>query len=287
MIGENSIGHPEDGGPKLLERHDLTYGSYLQLAGLLEQQKPLTEPPAHDELLFIIIHQTYELWFKQILHELDAAIVALESGEVLPAHMSVRRVVRILQVLVVQISLLETMATVEFLAFRDRLNPASGFQSVQFREIEFVGGLKNPRYLEVFHNQPEDQARLRKRFESTDLRQAFYALLRGQGFAVPEHIHALSQDAPDPAEKAACLAALSELYQRPQAHLPVYLLAESLMDFDEMLVKWRQHHVLMVERVIGMRPGTGGSAGVKYLESTASKRCFPFLWEAKTYLRKA
>lgn len=286
QFGESSIGHPEDGGPKLLDKQDLTYGSYLHIPGLLGHQQPLSDPPEHDELLFIIIHQTYELWFKEILHELEAAIRALEAGEVLPAHLYVRRVVKIMQVLVVQIGLLETMATVEFLAFRDRINPASGFQSVQFREIEFLGGLKNRRYLEVFKNQPEDHERLRRRLEATDLRQAFYNLLRSQGFQVPEHIHALSQEAEDPEEKAACLAAVSELYQHPQRHLPIYLLAESLMDFDEALVKWRQHHVLMVERVIGMRQGTGGSAGVKYLESTASKRCFPLLWEAKTYLRK-
>ncbi len=286
MPSESSIGHPEDGGPKLLEKHDLTYGSYLRVSTLLEQQHLLSDPPEHDELLFIIIHQTYELWFKQILHELEAAVRALEAGEALPAHLYVRRVVKIMGVLVQQIHLLETMATVEFLAFRDRINPASGFQSVQFREIEFLGGLKNSRYLEVFKNQPEDYERLRRRLEGTDLRQGFYALLHAQGFEVPEHVHALSQAEEFPEEKAACLAALHVLYQHPQRNLPLFLLAESLLDFDEALVQWRQHHVLMVERVIGTRAGTGGSAGVKYLESTASKRCFPYLWEAKTYLRK-
>ncbi len=126
MPTEQSIGHPEDGGPKLLEKHDLTYNSYLQVPELLRLQKPLSEPPAHDELLFIVIHQTYELWFRQIIFELEATLAALQRKEVLEAHLYIKRVDQIMRVLVQQIHLLETMATVDFLAFRDRINPASG-----------------------------------------------------------------------------------------------------------------------------------------------------------------
>ena len=287
MATEDVIGHPEDGGPKLLAPHELTYGSYLKVPGLLTMQSPLSQPAEHDEMLFIIIHQTYELWFKQILHELEVALLSLEDNQPLRAHLTFKRVVKIMQVLVAQIHLLETMGTVEFLQFRDKINPASGFQSVQFREIEFLSGLKNARYIAVFKHQPEDRDRLQRRFDGPDLRTAFYHLLRRQGFAVPEQIHAYVEGADDPEEKAAILAALIRLYQHPQDHLPLYLLAESMLDFDEALTQWRQNHVLMVERVIGLRAGTGGSAGVKYLESTASKRCFPYLWETRTYLTKA
>ncbi len=270
MVREYSIGHPEDGGPKVLAPQELTYGSYLKVDSLLDLQEPLSDPPDHDEMLFIIIHQTYELWFKQVIHELEAALGAIHAGQILQAHHFMRRIVRIMHVLVKQIHVLETMATVEFLQFRDRLNPASGFQSVQFREIEFMGGLKNERYLAVFEHHPEAQSRLRARLDGPDLAGEFARLL-----GVPEG-----------SEPKVLLDALIQLYQRPEANLPLYLLAESLMDFDEALVLWRSHHVMMVERVIGMRPGTGGSAGVGYLESTRSKRCFPYLWEAKTYLRR-
>lgn len=286
MTNDDLIGHPEDGGPKFLEKNDLTYGSYLRVAGLTQMQTLRSDPPEHDELLFIIIHQTYELWFKQVLFEMESVLAALQGQDPLEAHLKMRRVVMIFGVLVEQIRLLETMGTVQFLQFRDRINPASGFQSVQFREIEFLAGLKNPRYLAVFHNMPEDQAQLQKRFDGPDLRSEFYEMLRRQGFAVPEKLRQISHEAEDPQEKAAVLAALTELYQHPGRHLPLYLLAETLMDFDECLTRWRYNHVLMVERVIGRRSGTGGSAGVHYLEGTASKRCFPYLWEARTYLRK-
>ncbi|GMU54048.1 MAG: tryptophan 2,3-dioxygenase [Candidatus Xenobia bacterium] len=270
MERQYSIGHPEDGGPKVLAPQELTYSSYLKVPSLLQLQELLSEPPDHDEMLFIIIHQTYELWFKQIIHELEAALKAMQEGRILETHHFVRRIVRIMHVLVQQIHVLETMATVEFLQFRDRLNPASGFQSVQFREIEFMGGLKSERYLSVFEHHTDSQAALKARLEGPDLWQAFSRLLGIESGA----------------EKQAALDAVVALYQRPEANLPLFLLAESLMDFDEALILWRSHHVMMVERVIGMRPGTGGSAGVGYLESTRSKRCFPLLWEARTYLRK-
>ncbi|MEW6278831.1 MAG: tryptophan 2,3-dioxygenase family protein [Candidatus Eremiobacterota bacterium] len=273
------LGHPEDGGPKVIQRHELTYGDYLKVDQLLDLQVLLSDPPHHDETLFIVIHQTFELWFKQIKHELEAAMAAMDRDEALQAHQSMRRVVRIMHVLVGQVNVLETMATVEFLAFRDNLNPASGFQSIQFREIEFMAGLKSERYLDVFRFRPDYQETLRRRLAGPDLRSCFFGLLRRQGYAVPED--------EDEAHREALLEALTRLYQRPDDNLRVYLLSESLMDFDEALVHWRNHHVLMVERIIGLRPGTGGSAGVRYLESTTSKRCFPLLWEVRTRLKKA
>lgn len=270
MARKYSIGHPEDGGPKVLAPQELTYGSYLKVPSLLGLQEPLSDPPDHDEMLFIIIHQTYELWFKQVIHELEAALQAIHERRILEAHQFMRRIVRIFHVLVEQIHVLETMATVEFLHFRDRLNPASGFQSVQFREVEFMGGLKNERYLAVFEHHPENQEILRGRLEGPDLSQEYVRLLGLEPGC----------------ENQPILDAIVKLYQHPEADLPLYLFSESLMDFDEVLTLWRSHHVMMVERVIGMRPGTGGSAGVGYLESTRAKRCFPYLWEAKTYLRR-
>lgn len=278
-------GHPEDGGPQILQAQELSYGDYLKIPELLSLQVLLSDPEHHDETLFIIIHQTFELWFKQILLELDSAIVAMQADRVLRATKYIKRVVVIMQVLVKQIHVLETMATAEFLQFRDRLNPASGFQSIQFREIEFVAGLKNLRYLDSFKNRPEFQETLLRRFEGPDLRTAFYDLLRRAGYPLPEPLPgALEEESEE--TRQGIIAALVKLYQRPDDDLRNYLLAETLVDFDEHLVLWRTHHVIMVERVIGHRRGTGGSAGVRYLQSTVDKRCFPHLWEVRTYLEK-
>lgn len=278
-------GHPEDGGPQILQAQELSYGDYLKIPELLNLQVLLSEPAHHDETLFIIIHQTFELWFKQILLELDSAIQAMQADRVLRATKYIKRVVVIMQVLVKQIHVLETMATAEFLQFRDRLNPASGFQSIQFREIEFVSGLKNLRYLDSFKNRPEFQETLLRRFEGPDLRTSFYELLRRAGYSLPETLPgALEEESEE--TRLAIIQALVKLYQRPDDDLRNYLLAETLVDFDEHLVLWRTHHVIMVERVIGHRRGTGGSAGVAYLQSTVGKRCFPHLWEVRTYLEK-
>lgn len=260
----------EPHAPPVLATNELTYQDYLRIPELLELQTPRADPPAHDELLFIIIHQAFELWFKQLLHEMESAIRAMDVDRVLRAQHHLARVGKIMRLLVQQIGIIETMATAEFLLFRDRLNPASGFQSIQFREIESMAGLKDPQYLEVFKNRPEFREILERRMEQRDLNQAFQELIMR---SVAKEGEGLQE-------------ALVRLYEHPDANLRMYLLSEAMMDFDEALAQWRHTHVLMVERVIGFRRGTGGSAGVRYLETTLSKRCFPYLWEVRTHLQK-
>lgn len=275
--------HPMDGGPGVYRKTELTYNDYLQIPQLLNLQNLRSDN--HDETLFIIIHQTYELWFKQVLHELESARMAMEQDQYLPAHHFINRVVEIFRVLVNQIHILETMAPGVFLEFRDKLNPASGFQSLQFRELEFLSGLKDRRYMKPFKNRPDYLSALERRYNEPDLRQTLHAMLLRMGYQ-DEYDIELPAEVEADSEKAAILKALVVLYECPHDFLPAYLLCESLLEFDEYLTHWREHHVLMVERVIGFKHGTGGSKGVSYLEKTTAKRCFPYLWEVRTYLRK-
>lgn len=278
--------HPDDHGPGEYHAHELTYNEYLHIPTLLGLQKRLSDPPCHDEHLFIIIHQTYELWFRQMLHDLEAALPAIDQDQHLQAHHFVNRVVEILRVLVGQVHILETMAPAEFLEFRDRLNPASGFQSLQFRELEFFAGLKDERYLKPFKNKPEYLTVLKQRLQDRDLRQALHDMLLRSTDSGDHAAIELPPEVEADKPRAQALRSLITIYENPHNLLPIYLLCESLLEFDEFLTKWRHHHVLMVERVIGYRPGTGGSGGVRYLEKTTAKRCFPLLWEVRTYLRK-
>jgi tryptophan 2,3-dioxygenase len=266
-----------------LQRSQLTYNSYLKVDELLELQKEVSDPPHHDEMLFIVIHQAYELWFKQILHEMQSAIPAMNKRRLLKAYRYMDRVCKIMRLLVQQIHILETMAPAEFLAFRDNLRPASGFQSIQFRELEFLAGLRDPQFLKVFHNWPEYGKRLQARLDGPNLASAYHQLLREEGYEVPDSLIA-PDGKPTPAEVDALLDSLRKLYQDPDESLRLYLLSESLVEFDEQLLLWRHHHRLAVERTIGARAGTGGSEGAKYLESTTSKRCFPYLWAVRSRL---
>lgn len=269
--------------PRVYGSSEMTYNEYLKVPELLSLQVRQSEPPHHDELLFIIIHQAYELWFKLIIHELDSAMAHMKKGEVLRARHFVHRCVEVLKVLVQQIHILETMQPVEFLEFRDRLTPASGFQSMQFREVEFMSGLKEPRYLQFFRNRPDLLAILQARLDSPDLRSHYYDLLRALGFDLPEG--ASEKERVGDAETCEKITqALIPLYRKPQENLPLYLLTESLVELDEYLGLWREHHVRVVERVIGFKKGTGGSSGVEYLRATTSKKSFPLLWEVRTRL---
>ncbi len=274
-----------DGQPSTYGRSDLTYNSYLMVPELLKLQIPQSEPAHHDELLFIVIHQAYELWFKLILSEMEVSMQYMRELKVLRAQHFLKRVTEILKLLVQQIHILETMSPVEFLEFRDRLMPASGFQSTQFREIEFVAGLKDESYLSFFKNRPEMLAILKARLEGPDIRDAYYAMLKGLGFAVPDGASALER-ADDVSTKESILGALKQIYQSAGDNLPLYLLSESLVEFDQYLALWREHHVRVVERVIGFKRGSGGSSGVEYLRSTTAKKCFPLLWEVRTRLEK-
>jgi len=249
----------------------LSYNKYLKVPELLRLQETLSDPKSHDELLFIIIHQTYELWFKQILHEIDATIGWLNEGRSFRSNHSLRAVIGIEKVLVTQIHLLESMAQIGFLEFRDKLNPASGFQSMQFRELEFVSGQKDEKILETFKNDEYAYQRLRERFEEPSLADAFWSMLGRSGFAVNSH-----------EEK---VAAIVEILTHPEKYPDFFMMQDLLIEHDENIALWRSHHVLMVERMLGMKPGTGGSAGVGYLATTLTKKFFPELWEARTYLK--
>ncbi len=260
---------------------DLTYEAYLRVPELVDLQNPQSEPAHHDEMLFIIIHQAYELWFKLVRHEISSAIDNMRAGEVLRARHFVERIVEIVDLLTDQIHILETMEPVEFLEFRDRLAPASGFQSVQFREIEFACGLKDAAYLEFLDD--EGTKRLEARLEAPDLRSTYYRMLADLGYEVPADIDPQRIEEDDALEQAV-IASLKRLYERPDEQLPLYLLTESLMELDEQLGLWREHHVRVVERIIGHKRGTGGSSGVAYLKSTTDKRAFPYLWNIRTYL---
>lgn len=271
--------------PRDLKRADLTYDEYLQVPGLLNLQRQLSNPPHHDEMLFIIIHQTYELWFRLVLHELENARQYMMNAEILRARHFVHRVVEIFKVAVQQIHVLETMEPYEFLAFRKELMPASGFQSVQFREVEFLCGMKDDRYLSYFRHNQDVVTRLTKRKEEVSVRDAFYMALRVSGMKVPENVD-LQHLGDDTDAREAVLQSLLPLYQQRPTHLGLNLLAESLVSLDQYLGLWREHHVRVVERVIGFKRGTGGSAGVGYLKSTVSKKAFPLLWELRSVLER-
>lgn len=249
----------------------LSYNKYLKVPELTGLQQTLSEPASHDELLFIVIHQTYELWFKQILHEIDATLQWLKEDRIFRANHSLRVIVSIEKILVTQIHILETMAPIGFLEFRDKLNPASGFQSMQFREIEFVSGAKDEKILATFKNDEFAYTNLNRRFNQPTLADAFWELLERNGFDVSGN------------DKR--VAAIVEILTHPEDHREIYLLQDLLIEHDQQILFWRSNHVIMVERMLGMKPGTGGSEGVGYLQKTLTKKFFPELWEARTHLQ--
>jgi len=257
----------------------LTYGSYLQLDELLSLQKPRSEGE-HDEVLFIIIHQVYELWFKEILHELDYCMRLLEDDDTFRAQHTLKRILTILKVLVAQLDILETMTPTEFLTFRERLESASGFQSDQFRELEFVLGRKVRASLERFPEGTRARAGLERRWHAPTLWDAFLEYLSREGYAVPE-AH-LERDVTAPIEATPEIQAiLVDVYRTSPKNVE---LCERLVDLDEGIMEWRYRHVKMVERTIGAKMGSGGSAGSRYLRTTLNQPAFPDLWEIRTQL---
>jgi tryptophan 2,3-dioxygenase len=249
----------------------LTYGAYLRLPTLLDQQVLESDPPARDELLFITIHQVYELWFKLLLHELGEIRRAMFDDEVWLARHLFRRVHSVERVLIDQVQVLETMTPQDFLAFREKLAPASGFQSVQFREMEFLSGAKDPGFLKRFRGLTDDErARLDQRLAEPSLWDAFVALLDKRGLPAGDD---------DEIMRSLVTAA----HDREQ-HDDLWQLAEDLITHDEMAALWRQRHVQMVERQIGTKSGTGGSTGAPYLRSRLDLRYYPLLWELRTLL---
>jgi tryptophan 2,3-dioxygenase len=256
---------------------DLTYHSYLQIEELTSLQK-LQSPDEHDEMLFIVIHQTYELWFKEILHEMDYICRMLEKQSISKAQGKLKRILTIFKVLVHQVDILETMTPLEFLSFRDYLQSASGFQSYQFRELEFLMGQKNEKHLKRFPEGSSIRNKLQKRFDSDSLWMSFLRYLQREGYAIPfdqseGDVH-LSTRTSTPVQEV-----LIDIYQ----HNPeLALFCELMMDLDEGVQEWRYRHVKMVERTIGNKIGTGGSSGVEYLKNSLFKPLFPDLWEIRT-----
>lgn len=252
----------------------LTYSGYLRLDELLSLQEPKSSPPEHDEMLFIIIHQAYELWFKEILHELDHVLAMLETNKLPDCMHSMKRILTILKVLVHQVDILETMTPLEFLSFRNYLENASGFQSFQFRELEFSLGQKNPKALTRFSADSTEYARLKKRFESPSLWDGFIRFLDRSGYNIPANY--LMRDITLPPEQDSEIQSVINTIYHNDPQSAQFL--ELMVDLDEGIQEWRYRHVKMVERTIGSKTGTGGSSGVDYLKSTLFKPLFPDLW---------
>ena len=262
----------------------LTYAGYLKVEELLRLQRRLTN--AHDELQFIVVHQVFELWFKLLLFELESIRTALFAGDLPTAVHLLRRTHAIVHNLTAAFSAIETMRPYAFLEFRSELKPASGFQSRQFREIEFVSGAKDEHYLRTYDDDPRGANAVRARLEEPTVWDAFIALLRARGF--------------EAATDAGIVQSLIRIQKDP-ARSDLNDLIEALIEYDLLWSLWRRRHVLMVERMIGAKPGTGqktvarvvgegyeemGSGGVEYLRSTLAKKFFPLLWEARTFMER-
>jgi tryptophan 2,3-dioxygenase len=247
----------------------LTYGEYLKLPEILSLQQLRSDPPVHDELLFIVVHQAYELWFKQLLFELESVRDRLFDGDAERGRHHLIRIHAIERVLIEHIEVLETMSPQDFLDFRDHLAPASGFQSAQFRELEFLSGLKDERYLRDVASSPEERTRLERRLAEPTVWDGFCALLEAAGLPMPAD------------DEATRIASLVEMARRRDE---LFAVSEALLDHDENVARWRALHVLMVEREIGAKRGTGGSSGVEYLRGTLGKRFFPELWGLRSHL---
>ncbi len=264
----------------IMTDRSVTYGSYLAVDELLALQRPRSEGPEHDEMLFIVIHQVYELWFKQVLHEVDHVINLLEAGDAVRAQHTLKRILTILKVLVAQLDILETMTPLEFQSFRSRLEAASGFQSDQFRQLEFVLGNKSRAAIDRFRDGTRARAALEQRYGTPTLWDAFLRYLAREGYAIPKPL--LLRDVTAKIEPSAALQeTLIDLYRKDPKHAEM---CERLVDLDEGIQEWRYRHVKMVQRTIGGKMGTGGSAGAQYLATTLMTPIFPDLWEIRSRL---
>ncbi|WP_298124341.1 tryptophan 2,3-dioxygenase [Brevundimonas sp.] len=265
----------------MTEARHITYAGYLALDDLLDAQRPHSDQ--HDEMLFVVIHQTKELWLKQMIHEVALAQSLVRGGDLVPAYKSLARVSRIQAVMTQSWDVLATMTPADYLRFRDVLGSSSGFQSDQFRRFEAMLGLKDAAFLRHHVDRPHAHDALKAAIETPSLYDDALARLAAAGLAVPQAV--LDRDvsqpyAADPGVEAAWL----EVYRDPRRWWELYQLAEKLVDLDDALLTWRHKHVVTVERIIGRRMGTGGTAGVAYLTGTLSRRCFPELWSLRTRL---
>ena len=260
---------------------DMTYARYLGLDQLLSAQDPISDE--HDEMLFVIIHQTKELWLKQILHEVGLAQALVRSGDLVPAYKSLARVSRIQAVMTQSWDILATMTPADYLRFRGVLGSSSGFQSDQFRRLEAMLGLKNASFLKFQEDRPDAHAALTEALNAPSLYDDALAQLAKAGLPVPPEV--LTRDVSLPYQPSQGVeAAWLEVYRDTDRWWTLYQLAEKLVDLDDAMVTWRHKHVVTIERIIGRRRGTGGTEGVAYLTTTLEKRCFPELWSLRTKL---
>jgi len=273
------LGH--DNAPCMTGPRDMTYGGYLTLDRLLSAQHPVSDH--HDELLFIIIHQTKELWLKQIIHELRLALALVQADKLIEVHKNLSRVSRIQSVMTSSWDVLATLTPTDYLTFRHVLGTSSGFQSAQFREVEYLLGLKDGTHLKFQDEESEQHAALANALAAPSLWDEANAALSRAGFDLPAE--AIERDWTQKYEpNEAVEAAWAEVYRDTERWWRFYQFAEKLMDIDDSMAVWRHKHVVTVERVIGLKMGTGGTAGVKYLQSTITKRAFPELWTLRTKL---
>jgi tryptophan 2,3-dioxygenase len=261
----------------------LTYGGYLRLDTLLSAQQPLSQPPHHDEMLFIVQHQVAELWMKLIIHELKAALVHLRQDQIDPCLKILARVKQVQRQLFEQWGVLETLTPAEYLEFRGVLGPSSGFQSLQYRQIEFLLGNKNAQMLQVFAYDPAAQATLREVLEAPSLYDEFLCHLARRGHAVPAEL--IQRDWSQPYRRhEGLLPVLKRIYENRADFWPEYHMCEQLVDVEESFQLWRFRHMKTVERIIGHRRGTGGSSGVAFLKKALELEFFPELLDVRTEL---
>ncbi|MEO0441407.1 MAG: tryptophan 2,3-dioxygenase [Pseudomonadota bacterium] len=259
----------------------MTYARYLALDDLLAAQHPQSD--LDDEMLFIIIHQTKELWLKQIIRELKLAAKRIDEDAIVPAYKALARVSRIQSVMTLSWDVLSTMTPSDYTSFRSVLGPSSGFQSDQFRTVEYMLGLKDKAFLKYQDDRPEARNAMQTALENPSMWDKAIGALSRAGFDIPTSV--LERDFTLPHQFSTEVeGAFLKVYQAPEKYWELYQLAEKLVDLDDALATWRHKHVLTVERIIGGKMGTGGTAGVSYLQSTLSKRAFPELWSLRTEL---
>lgn len=260
---------------------ETSYGSYLQLEDILKAQQPTTD--AHDEMLFIVQHQTSELWMKLAIHEIRAACRALRADDLQPAFKMLSRVARIFEQLNAAWDVLRTMTPSEYTRFRSALGQSSGFQSFQYREIEFLVGHRQQSRLSLHEDRPDVHQRLSVILTEPSLYDEALRLVSRHGIELPTSVMARDLTKPHQSDPAV-IAAWKLIYEAPERYWPLYELAEKLVDFEDYLRRWRFNHVTTVERIIGMKSGTGGTEGVGYLRRMLDVVLFPELWQVRTDL---
>lgn len=262
---------------------ELNYNSYLKIPELLKLQQEISQPKHHDEMFFIIIHQSAELWFKLVLHETETLVEAFREGLVSRALKALKRITEVMNLQVHQIRLLSTLTPVEFAGFRNFLRPASGFQSAQFRIIEFTFGVREAFFLRFFEKMPEVKNHLEKIMRTPSVYDECLACLHRDGHPIPEEV--LKRDVSQAwVVNPKLTEVIQDVYEDPREHYHWVLLFEAMLDLDEALELWRKTHAVMVSRTIGQQTGTGGSAGFKFLRSRENTKSFPELWAVRNLI---